>query len=401
MPDFVSNLVYAWDSPYWREFYDRLARSFRLILFDKRGTGLSDGGAFFPALETRMEDMRTVLDAAGSERAVVFGSHEGGGMAALYAATYPERTDALVLFQFPAYGAGSDDAELDRLRREWGTQEFTDQMLATICPTLLRSESDRLWFANLIRVSASPQVGYELNKAFADSDLRDVLPAINVPTLVFFRGAVERKEALEAAGLMQDARLVEIDGSDYWGIFLSPEIVDEVEQFVASLGDEVEPDSVLATLLFTDLVDSTALAHKLGDHGWAELVERHHAAVRELLRRFRGTEIDTAGDGFFATFDGPARAIRCGCAIRDALRELDLGVRIGIHTGECALAGGKPSGIAVSTGARVAAVAETGEVFVSQTVRDLVAGSGLEFGERGEHELKGVPGTWRLYSVVT
>ena len=322
-------------------------------------------------------------------------------MAALYAATYPERTDALVLFQFPAYGAGSDDAELDRLRREWGTQEFTDQMLATICPTLLRSESDRLWFANLIRVSASPQVGYELNKAFADSDLRDVLPAINVPTLVFFRGAVERKEALEAAGLMQDARLVEIEGSDYWGIFLSPEIVDKVEQFVASLGDEVEPDSVLATLLFTDLVDSTALAHKLGDHGWAELLERHHAAVRELLRRFRGTEIDTAGDGFFATFDGPARAIRCGCAIRDALRELDLGVRIGIHTGECALAGGKPSGIAVSTGARVAAVAETGEVFVSQTVRDLVAGSGLEFGERGEHELKGVPGTWRLYSVVT
>jgi pimeloyl-ACP methyl ester carboxylesterase len=233
--------------------------------------------------------MRTVLDAAGSERAVVFGSHEGGGTAALYAATYPERTDALVLFQFPAYGGGSDDAELDRLRRGWGTQEFTDQMLATICPTLLRSESDRLWFANLIRVSASPQVGYELNKAFADSDLRDVLPAINVPTLVFLRGAVDREEALEAARLMQEARLVEIDGSDYWGIFLSPEIVDEVEQFVASLGDEVEPDSVLATLLFTDLVDSTALAHKLGDHGWAELVERHHATVRELLRRFRGT----------------------------------------------------------------------------------------------------------------
>jgi class 3 adenylate cyclase len=404
VPGYVSNLVYAWGSPYWREFYEQLARSFRLILFDKRGTGLSDGGAFFPALETRMEDMRAVLDAVGSDRAVVFGSHEGGGMAALYAATYPERTDALVLFQFPPYGGGAEDpgwpAALDRLRRLWGTQEFTDQMLAEICPTLLRSAADRLWFANGIRVGASPEVGYALNKAFAESDLRDVLPAINVPALVLYRGKLAREEgAHEPAELIPSARLVEIAGSDYWGIFLSPEIVDEVEQFVASFDEERESKSVLATLLFTDLVDSTALAHELGDRGWAALVERHHAAVREQLRRFRGTEVDTAGDGFFATFDGPARAIRCGCAIRDALRELDLGVRVGIHTGECALAGGKPSGIAVSTGARVAAVAETGEVFISQTVKDLVAGSGIALAERGERELKGVPGTWRLYSV--
>jgi class 3 adenylate cyclase len=404
VPDYVSNLVYAWGSAYWREFYERLARSFRLILFDKRGTGLSDGGAFFPALETRMEDMRAVLDAVGSQRAVVFGSHDGGGMAALYAATYPERTEALVLFQFPPYGGGAEEpgwaAALDRLRRGWGTREFADQMLAEICPTLLRSAADRLWFVNLLRVGASPEVGFELNRAFGESDLRDVLPAINVPALVLFRGKLALEErATEAAELIPGARIVEIDGSDYWGIFLSPEIVDEVERFVASLGEEVEPESVLATLLFTDLVDSTALAHELGDRGWAELVERHHAAVREQLRRFRGTEIDTAGDGFFATFDGPARAIRCGCAIRDVLHELDLGVRIGIHTGECALAGGKPSGIAVSTGARVAAIAETGEVFVSQTVRDLVAGSGIALAERGERELKGVPGTWRLYAV--
>ena len=366
VPDYVSNLVYAWDSPYLREFYERLARSFRLILFDKRGTGLSDGGAFFPALETRMEDMRAVLDAVGSERAVVFGSHEGGGMAALYAATYPEPTEALVLFQFPPYGGGAEDpgltASLERLRRLWGTQEFADQMLAEICPTLLRSAADRMWFANWIRVSASPEVGYALNKAFAESDLRKVLPAINVPALVLYRGTLAREEgALAAAELIPDARLVEIAGSDYWGIFLSPEIVDEIEQYVASLGEEREPESVLATLLFTDLVDSTVLANELGDQRWTELV---------------------------------------GCAIRDVLRELDLGVRVGIHTGECALAGGKPYGIAVSTGARVAAAAERGEVFISQTVKDLVAGSGIALAERGERELKGVPGTWRLYSVA-
>jgi len=404
VPDYVSNLVYAWDSPYWRTFYERLARSFRLILFDKRGTGLSDGGAFFPALETRMEDMRAVLDAVGSERAVVFGSHEGGGMAALYAATYPERTEALVLFQPVAFGGGSDDPEntagLDRTRRFWGTQEHTDEMLAQISPTLFRNEADRQWFANLVRTGASPEVGYQLNKAFADSDLREVLSAIRVPTLVLRRGTAGRMEAIQAGELIPQARIVEVAGADYWGIFLSPEIVDEVEQFVGSLGEGREPESVLATLLFTDLVDSTTLAHELGDQRWAQLVERHHAAVREQLRHFRGTEIDTAGDGFFVTFDGPARAIRCGCAIRDVLRELDLRVRIGIHTGECAVAGGKPSGIAVSTGARVAAVAQTGHVFISQTVKDLVAGSGIAFTERGEHELKGVPGTWRLYSVA-
>jgi class 3 adenylate cyclase len=404
VPDYVSNLVYGWSSPYWRDFYERLARSFRLILFDKRGTGLSDGGAQFPALETRMEDMRVVLDATGSEHAVVFGSHEGGGMAALYAATYPERVDALVLFQFPAYGRGADDpewdVELENIRRSWGTQEFSDGMLARICPTLLRSEADRLWFANLLRVGASPEIGYMLNVAFAESDLRDVLPAINVPTLVLHRGPLTREYSVATAELIPDAQRVEIAGSDYWGVFLSPEIVDEIERFVGSLGVEREPESVLATLLFTDLVDSTRLANELGDRGWALLVERHHAGVREQLRRFRGIEVDTAGDGFFATFDGPARAIRCGCAIRDVLKTLDLGVRIGIHTGECALVGGKPSGIAVSTGARVAAAAEIGEVLVSQTVKDLVAGSGIALAERGERELKGVPGTWRVYSVL-
>jgi class 3 adenylate cyclase len=405
VPDFVSNLVYAWESPYWREFYELLARSFRVILFDKRGNGLSDHAGDFATLETRMEDMRAVLDAVGSERAVVFGSHEGASMAGLYAATYPERVDALVVFQLLPFGGGSDDPDvqstLRQLRAGWGTQEYSDQLLAQICPTLLGREADRLWFANWLRVGASPEIAYQLNKAYTDSDLRAVLAAIRVPTLVLYRGRLAEDEgARDTATLVPNARLVRLAGSDFWATFLSPEIVDEIEQFVEALGEETVENSVLATLLFTDLVDSTTLAHRLGDRRWAELVERHHGAVRGQLRRFRGAEVDTAGDGFFATFDGPARAIRCGQAIRDALSELDLDVRVGIHTGECALAGGKPSGIAVSTGARVTAVAAAGEVLVSQTVKDLVAGSGIAFAERGEQELKGVPGTWRLYSVL-
>jgi pimeloyl-ACP methyl ester carboxylesterase len=247
VPDFVSNLVYFWESAYWREFYERLAQSFRLILFDKRGTGLSDRGPFFPALETRMEDMRAVLDSVGSERAIVFGSHEGGGLAALYAATYPERTDALAVFQFGPSGWGLDDPvgqqrELDRLRATWGTQDFSDQLLAQICPTLLRSEADRLWFANCLRVGATPEVAYELNKAFMESDLSDVLPAIRMPALVLYRGAIaEEYGARDTAKLIPNARLVEIAGSDWWGTFLSREIVDELEAFVATLEQKPRP----------------------------------------------------------------------------------------------------------------------------------------------------------------
>jgi class 3 adenylate cyclase/pimeloyl-ACP methyl ester carboxylesterase len=405
VPGFGSNLVYAWESPYWREFYERLARSFRLILFDKRGTGLSDrGGAGWAALETRMEDMRAVLADAGSERGVVLGSHEGGQMAALYAATYPEATEALVLFQFISRGEGSDSPywqQASKLLRDWGTQELADGFLAEICPTLLRSEADRVWFANWLRVGASPEIGFALNMTYADSDVSDILPTIGVPTLVLVRGEQVRElGAVETAELIPSARFVEVDGSDYWGIFLSPEIVDEIEAFVATLGAEVEPESVLATVLFTDLVGSTAKAVELGDRAWRELLGEHHARTRRELARYRGIELDTAGDGFFARFDGPARAIRCACAIRDAVGELGLELRVGLHTGECELLDGKVAGIAVSIGARVAAEAAPGEVLVSQTVKDLVAGSGLSFVDRGAAELKGVPGEWRLYAVV-
>jgi class 3 adenylate cyclase len=406
VPDYMSNLVYYWESPYWRDFYERLARSFRLILFDKRGTGLSDrGGAGWAALETRMEDMRTVLDAAGSERAVVFGTAEGGLMAALYAATYPEETDALVLFPFAAYAdSGASESPYwqtarQRLRGR-GTQAFTDTLIAETSPTLLRSEADRVWFANALRVGASPEIGLALNLAFADSDLRDVLPSIRVPTLLLSRGELARPDAEDAVRRIPGAQLVQLAGSDYALAFLSPEIVDEGEAFVATLGAPSDPESVLATILFTDLVGSTAKAAELGDRGWRELLEQHHSRVRRELARYRGVELDTAGDGFFARFDGPARAIRCACAIREAIEELGLEVRAGVHTGECELLDGKVAGIAVSIGARVAARAEAGQVLVSQTVCDLVAGSGLAFHDRGVAELKGVPGEWRLYAVA-
>jgi class 3 adenylate cyclase/pimeloyl-ACP methyl ester carboxylesterase len=403
VPDFVSNLVWGWASPYWRPFYDRLAQSFRLILFDKRGTGLSDLGGQFPALETRMEDVRAVLDGVGSSTAVLFGSHDGCAMAALYAATYPERTQALVLFH-PAAEVPEDPEDQDvlvRIRNEWGTQELSDELLAWNVPAWLESDEDRLWFANWLRVGASPAVAYALNRAYFETDLRDVLPAVRVPTLVLYRQHEWSEErALDVARRIPTAGAVRVSGDSFWGVFLSPDIPDEIERFVAGEETAAVPDTVLHTLLFTDIVGSTERAAELGDRGWRELLVRHHALVRRELTRFRGEEKDTAGDGFFATFDGPARAIRCAQAIVEGVRELGLDLRAGVHTGECELHDAKVAGIAVSIGARVAAMARPGEVLVSQTVKDLVAGSGLDFDDRGTHALKGVPGEWKLYAVA-
>jgi pimeloyl-ACP methyl ester carboxylesterase/class 3 adenylate cyclase len=404
VPSYVSNLVYAWGWPRYRDLYERLARSFRLILFDKRGTGLSDSGREFATLETRMEDLHAVLDAAGSERAVVFGSHEGAGMATLYAATYPERTTALVVFQPSARGGhweGPEEMEdeLRELRERWGTQEWSDDLLRQIAPTLAKSQEEREWFANWLRVGASPSVAYALNRAFFETDLSDVLPAVRVPTLVVYRGDFVEPEALEFAESIPSAQVVRIAGEDYFGIFLSPEIVDEVEAFVAGDRPPVVPDTVLTAVLFTDIVQSTDRARELGDRAWRELLERHHALVRRELARYRGVERDTAGDGFFATFDGPARAIRCAQGILQSVEALGLELRAGVHSGECELHEGKVAGIVVGAGARVAALAEAREVLVSSTVKDLVAGSGIQFEDRGEHELRGV-GAWRLYSVV-
>jgi class 3 adenylate cyclase len=403
VPDYMSNLVYGWESPRWRSFYERLARSFRLILFDKRGTGLSDHGGQFATLETRMEDLRAVLDAAGVSPAVVLAANEGCTMATLFAATYPEHIRALVLFNPPvrAEEAGSRELleELSELRERWGTREHADELLRRGCPTLYGSEDDRRWFANWLRVGASPAVAYALNRALYETDLREILPAVRVPTLVLYFPLLQA-DALDVAARIPSARAVRIPGQGWFGIHLLPEVVDEVERFVAGEEPPRVPESVLATLMFTDIVASTERAAELGDRGWRDLLAQHNAVVRREIARFRGEERDTAGDGFLATFDGPARAIRAAQAIVAGVRPLGLDLRAGVHIGECELHEGKLAGIALSVGARIAAAADAGEVLVSGTVKDLVAGSGLRFEERGERELRGVPSTWKLYAAV-
>jgi class 3 adenylate cyclase/pimeloyl-ACP methyl ester carboxylesterase len=406
VPDFSSNLVYGWEHPYWRDFYELLARSFRLILFDKRGTGVSDRHGQFATLETRMEDLRAVLEAAGSSEAVVLASHDGCDMAILYAATYPERVTALALFHpdaSPQEPDEWDDEFMRRVRFEWGTQKFCDELLLVACPTLYeQGEEARAWFANEMRIGLSPEFAYALNRAFSESDLRPILPAVKAPTLVFYRrGSPVLERHLDVVRRIEGARPIVLPGSDYWGLFLSPEVVDEIERFLGGQAVPTVPDSVLATVLFTDIVGSTERAAQAGDRGWRELLGQHHALVRRELSRFRGEEKDTAGDGFFATFDGPARAIRCAQSVAGQVRELGLELRAGLHTGECELHDDKVAGIAVSIGARVAGLASPGEVLVSSTVKDLVAGSGIEFKDRGEHELKGVPGAWRLFAVAS
>lgn len=411
VPAFESNLVYGWLWPRWREFYGRLSSFSRLILFDKRGTGLSDHTGGFPTLETRMEDLRAVLDAVGSHRTVVLGTQEGCGMACLFAATYPERVTALVLFQPVVRGGVSTPDQLRdreqfldfnaRLREHWGEKEFCDELLARESPSLAEDPQERIWFANWCRVSASPAAAYALSRMYFETDLGDVLPVVRVPTLVIYRGDFTESHARDVSREIPDARLVRVTGDDVWGIFLSPEIADEIERFVSGTNaTPQEPERVLMTILFTDLVGSSARAAEIGDSAWKQLLGQHHALVRRELSRFRGNEVDTAGDGFFATFDGPARAIRCATAIRATLADLGFEVRAALHTGECELVDEKPAGIAVHAAARICATAKGGDVVVSSTVKDLVAGSGIVFEDQGLHSLRGVPGEWHLYRIT-
>jgi class 3 adenylate cyclase len=403
VPDWVSNLVYGWEYPPLRDFYLRLARSFRLILFDKRGTGISDQGGQFATLETRMEDLRAVLDAAGSSRPVVLGGNEGSGMAVLFAASYPERTRALVLFHAIVKGLGTESEstqqDLAELREGWGDQEWCDGLMRQVCPSIADSEEGRRWAANWLRVGASPAVAYVLNRAAQEVDLGDVLPAVRVPTLLLYRSPYEG-ETTDLAARIPGARPMRVSGIDEACIFLSPDIADEIGRFIAGEEAPSVPESVLATVMFTDIVGSTDHAARVGDRDWRDLLARHHSVVRRELSRFRGHERDTAGDGFFATFDGPARAIGAARAITDGVRALGLEARIGIHVGECELHDDKITGLAVVIGSRVASNAGAGEVLVSQTVRDLVAGSGIRFLDRGAHELKGIPGSWQLFAVT-
>jgi class 3 adenylate cyclase/pimeloyl-ACP methyl ester carboxylesterase len=408
VPDYMSNLVYGWESPRWRGFYEDLASFSRLILFDKRSTGLSDHSGGFPTLETRMEDVRAVLDAVGSHETAVLGAQEGCGMACLFAATYPERTTALILFQPTSKGAADLDANVEEsvrslgdLRDRWGTKTFSDELLAQIAPSLAASEEGRDWFANWLRVGASPTAAYALNRIYVETDLQDILPAVRVPTLLLYRGTSMEDLTRDVQERIPGSRRVRLPGNDFWGIFLSPEIPSEIERFLSGAEMTTAPDRVLTTLLFTDLVGSTARAATLGDAAWRNLLTRHHEVIRREIARHRGREVDTAGDGLFATFDGPARAIRCADAIRSRLRDLQLDVRMGVHTGECEYVRDKPAGIAVHTAARVAAAAGPGEILVSSTVTHLVAGSGIAFEDRGTRALRDIPGEWRLFAVGT
>ena len=417
VPGYVTHLELAWKLPTFVPLLEEMASFSRLIKFDKRGTGMSDPVSGAPTLETRMDDVRAVMDAVGSRRAALFGLSEGASMSLLFAATYPERTAALVLrsafartLWAPDYpwGRTEDDyeREIERELRIYGRRE---EALATVRSLGRFDEAVLEDFIDYLRYSASPGMLDALLRMNKEIDIRNVLPAVRVPTLVL-HGAddeiVPPEAARYLAGRIPGARLVELPGVGHLALGgkSADRIGDETSRFLTDVWesggwDEVESDRMLATVLFTDIVDATGKALELGDRAWRELLERHHSVVRRELMRFRGREIDTAGDGFFAAFDGPARAIRCACAVIDRVRELGIDIRAGLHTGECEVADGKVAGIAVHTGARVAANAQGGEVVVSSTVKDLVAGSGIEFEDRGIHELKGIPGDWRLFRV--
>ena len=396
---FFGNVRWAWEQPRLVRFFEQLSSFSRLILFDKRGTGLSDRPRTL-TLETQMDDIRAVLDAVGSERTALLGAIQGSQLCALFAATYPERTQALVLYH--PHSAPSDlppaaQESPDEARERWGTRERADARTRAIVPSLVGDEGVMRWFEDYFRFAASPGAAAEFFRMLRDTDISDVLPTIRVPTLVLYR-ARWRDPARRVAALIAGAQAVELPGDDS-PIWVDEEAAHEVQRFLDGEEQAPVPDSVLTTILFTDIVGSTERAVALGDRAWRDLLARHHAAVRRELARFRGQERDTAGDGFFATFDGPARAIRCAEAIIAGVGGLGLELRAGVHTGECELHDRKIAGIAVSVGARVAGEAEPGQVVVSGTVRDLVAGSGIEFEDVGARALKGVPGEWRLYAV--
>ena len=406
-----SNVELMWEHPPWAHFLERLASFSRLILLDMRGVGCSDRGPEPPVLELQRDDLAAVMDAADSSTATVFGVARAATMAMLFAATHPERTGALIVYAPVAKTVASDGfphgrtpaqqaAFLERFVREMGT----GRNLALQAPSLAGDERFTRWWARFERLVASPSGYEELARIFSDMDIRSVLPAIHVPTLVLQRtddAITFAEQGRYVAEQIEGARYVELPGVDHIPFAGDADaLLDEVERFVTGAPPAHASDTVLATVLFTDIVGSTEKQASLGDRAWKELVERHHDIVRELLVRFRGLEQDTAGDGFYVRFDGPARAIRCAEEIVSAVRPLGIEVRAGLHTGECELVDGKCSGLSVSIGARMMAHAGPSEVLVSQTVKDLTAGGGFTFEDAGERELKGVPDRWHLYRVV-
>ena len=408
---FYSHLEAQWEEPRYARFLERLASFSRLILLDQRGTGLSDRAVRLPTLDQHIDDVLAVMDAVGVGRAAVLGVAQGGALAALLAATHPERVSALILYAAYArlmrdedYPWGRDARWYRRLMQDTESGWGTGAILERLAPGMAADESFRDWWARFERLIHSPGSALAYLRMQTEVDVRRILPAIRVPTLVLQRRNDVYRDPGNSGYLadhIPGATYVELPGREHL-VFLGDQdaIVDEVEEFLTGARRGPGASRLLATLLFTDIVGSTERAAELGDEKWGELLEAHKAVIRQEIGRFRGREIATAGDGFLATFDGPARAVRCALAARDATRSLNLEIRAGVHTGEIELSAEDISGIAVHVGARIASEAEAGEVLVSATVRDLVAGSGLRFEDRGSRALKGVPEEWRLFAVT-
>ena len=407
-PGIWSNLDVMWEWPAWAEYLERLGSFSRLILFDMRGAGLSDRGPVPPTVELQMADVAAVMDAVGSEAAAIFGGARGAAMTMLFAASYPERTRALILYapiarsvRAPDWPYGRTEEEqrhfFDRFTREMGTARNLDLQAPG------HELAFRRWWARFERLGASPGDWRELAEIVGQVDVRAVLPHIQATTLVLHRRGdriVDLAQGRAVAERIEGAQFVELGGDDHIPFVGDADaIVDEVEAFLTGVRPAARSERMLATVLFTDIAGSTERASTLGDLRWRAVLSQHRIVVRELLARYRGQEIVTTGDGFLASFDGPARAIRCACEICESIRPLGIEVRAGLHTGEVEVIGDDIGGIAVHIGARVSALAHPGEVLVSRTVVDLVAGSGIEFDDRGDHELKGVPGNWRLAAV--
>ncbi len=407
----VSNIEYFWQDPSMNSFLRRLSSFSRLILFDKRGTGLSDRISSLPTLEQRMDDVRAVMDAVGSEKAALFGVSEGGPMSILFAATYPERTKALIMYGSYAKRVWSSDypwapnAEkrevfYDAIKNQWGGPVD----LNTLAPSAINDERFRQWWASYLRHSASPADALALAKINTQIDVRHVLPAIHVPTLIIHRTGdldISVGGSRYMAEQIPHARFVELPGNDHLAWVGDTErLLNEIEIFLTGELHAYEPDRILVTCLFTDIVGSTESAQSLGDERWKNLLQSHNHVIRNQLKHYKGREIKTTGDGFLATFDGPARAVRCACAIRDELHQIGIEIRAGLHTGECEIIDDDIGGIAVHTAARIMSKALPGEVLCSSTVKDLVAGSGIQFEKKGLFSLKGIPGEWEINSIV-
>ena len=411
----TGDLLSTWEQPLLVRHVEGLAAACgRVLMLDKRGTGLSDRVREVQSLETTMDDVRAVMDAVESERAVLFTGSTSTGIGVLFAATYPERCAGLVLIDPRMKGTRSSDypwapgedewrEQLAAVRAGWGERGYLEGLAHEWAPEIAENDAFREWFVWHMRRSLSPGAALTSFRTAMELDVRDVLAAIRVPTLVIPRPVLPGP-GYYTADRIRGSEVVELPGLR--GVYtwvdddVHSALMEAVSRFVSRLTGHVGSERVLATILFTDIVGSTELAARLGDAAWKELLQRHHAVVRRELARFQGRELDTAGDGFFAAFDGPARAVLAASAISDSLGDLEIVVRAGLHTGECETTDGKMAGIAVAIGARIASLAGPGEVLVSRTVKDLVAGSGLRFEDRGEHQLKGIAEPWHLFAVT-